>query len=77
MLGSGRGAGEEGIDDQDVGRESVDGVGQVRGLERCRPEEEQLTHLADLGQRVAHLPVADEGTFGVTRSWPAVLAATG
>ena len=30
--------------------ESVDGVGEVRGLERCRPEEEELANLADLGQ---------------------------
>ena len=47
---------------------SVDRVGQVRGVERGRPEEEQLADLAHLGERVPHLPVADEGPLGVTRS---------
>ena len=77
MLGTRRGSGEQRVDDQHVGRVPVDRVGQVRRVERRRPEEEQLADLAHLRQRVPHLPVTDQGPLGVARSWPAAPAARG
>ena len=67
VLGAGGGTGEQRVDDQHVGRVPVDRVGQVRRVERCRSEEQQVADLAHLRERVPHLPVADEGPLGVTR----------
>ena len=68
MLGPGRGTGEQRVDDQHIGGVLVDRIGQVRGVERRRPEEEQLADLPHLRERVLHLPVTDQGSLGVPRS---------